>query len=294
MRTTFSELQQLFKLDDDRQIRRGLVNKIEVVDSSHVRIKDSRLKEIMKQFRESTVLDMKEVCSQYKIPQSHLMYMIRDRMIPYFKLADAKGSKYLFLKSDLDKENRIFLFYSKKSRRDTFVEIGDGILTFLHDEGSVTTREHAIYKMYYLDLLTIEEIAGLQQLKVSKVQEIIRRSHYRLFRWLVRGLAHYNKQKTFEQMYYEQVRENGNLKKQIESLMPKEEPPPQPSPEILSTRIYDLDFSVRALNVLRCLDITTVRELVNYPKEKLLETRNAGTKTMKDIEKVLKDLGIKY
>jgi hypothetical protein len=294
MLTTITELQQLFKLDDDRQIKRGLVHKIEVFSSDRVKIKDEELKELVRRCRESEVLDTKEVCRLYKISREQLMSMIRDKMIPYFKLVDSQGSKYLFLKSDLDKGNKIFVYYSKQGRRETLIEVGDRILAFMHTVGRISEQECVIYKMYYLDLLIVEEIAELQKMRPAKVQQILRQSHYRICHWLLDGIKKYSGQQTFEERYYQSVRENGILKKRIAELEPKQPESLIIPVEKLSTSIYDMNLSVRAMNVLRYLDIMTLQDLVCFPKEKLLEVRKVGTKTIKEIEKVLNDAGIKY
>ncbi|MBK5284315.1 MAG: hypothetical protein JJE25_02845 [Bacteroidia bacterium] len=299
MQTTLEELKRLFRLNDDRQIKKGLLNRIEVVDDNHIKIKDDLLKKLLDLFRNSEVLTMQEVCHHYNIPQHNLQLMIKDKVIPYFKLVAAKGSKYLFIKSELNKENRILLVWSKKRGRESIEHIANDILTFLVEESGLDERYVVMYRMYHLDLLTIEEIAAKQKLSVNRVNTILRSCHFRIGRGIIENMKQCKIENSFEKKYYELVREHEEVNRRLrylESSEPTKELKRKMSvpSAILSKRIYDLDLSIRALNTLRYHDIVTVSDILSVSKATLRKTTNTGDKTIQEIENVLKKLGIEY
>ena len=58
-------------------------------------------------------------------------------------------------------------------------------------------------------------------------------------------------------------------------------------PAILDAKLEDQDFSVRTLNVLRCAELVTVRDLVRYKRADLLKFRNFGKVSLQNIDEWL-------
>ena len=58
------------------------------------------------------------------------------------------------------------------------------------------------------------------------------------------------------------------------------------------TPISDLDLSVRAANCMEVEGIETIGDLVRMPEEKLLEVRNFGKTSLKEITKKLGERGL--
>ena len=58
-------------------------------------------------------------------------------------------------------------------------------------------------------------------------------------------------------------------------------------PAILDAKLEDQDFAVRTLNVLRCAELVTVRDLVRYKRTDLLKFRNFGKVSLRDIDEWL-------
>lgn len=71
---------------------------------------------------------------------------------------------------------------------------------------------------------------------------------------------------------------------------------PTEDSKLLDSPILDVcpDMSVRALNCLRCADITTLRELVAYKRTDLLKFRNFGRKSMTEIDELLDKYGLQF
>ena len=58
-------------------------------------------------------------------------------------------------------------------------------------------------------------------------------------------------------------------------------------PAILDAKLDEQDFSSRTLNVLRCAELVTVRDLVRYKRTDLLKFRNFGKVSLRDIDEWL-------
>lgn len=58
-------------------------------------------------------------------------------------------------------------------------------------------------------------------------------------------------------------------------------------PAILDAKLDEQDFSIRTLNVLRCAELVTVRDLVRYKRADLLKFRNFGKVSLRDIDEWL-------
>jgi DNA-directed RNA polymerase subunit alpha len=54
--------------------------------------------------------------------------------------------------------------------------------------------------------------------------------------------------------------------------------------QLLKTKLYDMDLSVRALNCLKAADVETIGQLVSYSKNDLLKFRNFGKKSLTELE----------
>jgi DNA-directed RNA polymerase subunit alpha len=60
----------------------------------------------------------------------------------------------------------------------------------------------------------------------------------------------------------------------------------------LNMSLAELELSVRATNCLESEGITTVRDLVNRTDDELLEVRNFGETTLKEVKAKLSDRGL--
>ncbi len=58
--------------------------------------------------------------------------------------------------------------------------------------------------------------------------------------------------------------------------------------QLLTTKLVDLDLSVRALNCLKAADVETLGDLVSYNKSDLLKFRNFGKKSLTELEELVR------
>ena len=64
--------------------------------------------------------------------------------------------------------------------------------------------------------------------------------------------------------------------------------------KILEQSIDELELSVRASNCLKRANIKTIEELVNRTEEEMAKVRNLGKKSLDEVVKKLKDLGLEF
>ena len=62
----------------------------------------------------------------------------------------------------------------------------------------------------------------------------------------------------------------------------------------LTTKLTDMELTVRSLNCLRAAGLDTVEDLLNHPKHELLKFRNFGIKSLQEMEEVMLRYGIEY
>jgi DNA-directed RNA polymerase subunit alpha len=64
--------------------------------------------------------------------------------------------------------------------------------------------------------------------------------------------------------------------------------------QLLKTKLYDMDLSVRALNCLKAADVETLGELVSFNKNDLLKFRNFGKKSLTELEDLVHSKGLHF
>lgn len=99
------------------------------------------------------------------------------------------------------------------------------------------------------------------------------------------------------------LKENINLKEEVQSLKRKLAIALGASdhtekhivlPTVFSTRLVDLNISVRSLNAMKTHDIETVGDLVQYSMSELLKTRNFGKKSLSELDDLVQSLGLHW
>ena len=63
---------------------------------------------------------------------------------------------------------------------------------------------------------------------------------------------------------------------------------------LLTTKLVDMDLSVRALNCLKSADVETLGELVVFNKTDLLKFRNFGKKSLTELDELLANLNLSF
>lgn len=64
--------------------------------------------------------------------------------------------------------------------------------------------------------------------------------------------------------------------------------------QLLKTKLYDMDLSVRALNCLKAADVETLGQLVAFNKTDLLKFRNFGKKSLTELEDLVHSKNLQF
>jgi DNA-directed RNA polymerase subunit alpha len=64
--------------------------------------------------------------------------------------------------------------------------------------------------------------------------------------------------------------------------------------QLLSTKLVDMDLSVRALNCLKAADVDTLGDLVSFNKSDLLKFRNFGKKSLTELEELVRSKNLTF
>lgn len=253
-------------------------------------------------------ISLKDAADYLDITQARLMSLSKNHEVPNYRLKSAKGSGYLFRKSELDiiKDIQIEsdihfinLFIGDKIIRDLFRAFCER-----HFKNISTAREYEVIVKYFFDKVTFEQMSEEYELTRERVRQIFERGCRRM-RFLVENL-------TPEELYRREkeiIRLNAEvsyLKKLITTEKPelKSDVDRAKDVKMLSEMIvtfgnkklrYEDELSVRALNCLHGAEIFTVYDLMkNFRLEdnsiyELKKFRNFGVKTLKELIEYIKE-----
>ncbi|MBI3502965.1 MAG: hypothetical protein HY063_14335 [Bacteroidetes bacterium] len=300
MQTTFEELEQLFKIKDNRQIKRGLVNKITALDSKNVQVTDEALKELLARFRNNGAYDVAEASKAYNVTEETMLHFARHKIISSYQLVSAAGSKVLFLKSELEKENHLLLTHSQADRMK-IARLADHLARVLYKEKEMQPRNYLMLRMYYFEDISREQIANKYSLTPERVRQIIAKTERRMLYAVQRVLHGIKKYEEYDKQNTELRDKNSHLKYQYSVLEEKfnklksktSKPSVKRADKILLTKILDSSFSdeVKA----RCLvhDINSIQELSTHTKYSL-SYRGFDEKEITEVESFFKKSNIPF
>jgi hypothetical protein len=294
MRTTFQELQDLFHLKDNRQIKVSLVNKIKVYEDD-IEVTDAKLADIIEKFRNEGSLTLKQVSQEYHVALSEVLSLVKVNKIPYYKLVSQKGSQKLFLRSDLEHENVLNLFIYKGINSVKFVNL---ILRLFDEMDGISDSNKKLLTQHFVEGKEISEIAKIDNKGKGKTNTLIKKASIKLLHNIRYLNSQTEKAKKFEKKYWELERKFEEQKEQLDFVIDqlnKATPNSVSRDKIsfLNTKLIDLDLSVRTLNCLRAAYIDTIAELLQYPGSDLLKFRNFGKKSLHELKDLLKSNGFK-
>jgi excisionase family DNA binding protein len=126
-------------------------------------------------------------------------------------------------------------------------------------------------------------IADLLDLTPMRVMQIADRACKRI------RFIRYDKVREENHVLRSKIRELEKMNEKLKLGIPVE---PQVGNPLLEKHVIDCDFSVRALNVMRRLEIQTVGDLIKTKRIELLKCRNVGRKTLAEIEEFIETNGL--
>jgi DNA-directed RNA polymerase subunit alpha len=64
--------------------------------------------------------------------------------------------------------------------------------------------------------------------------------------------------------------------------------------QLLKTKLYDMDLSVRALNCLKAAEVDTLGDLVSFNKNDLMKFRNFGKKSLTELDELVANKNLTF
>ena len=187
----------------------------------------------------------------------------------------------------LYEDNRLDIDYIEKHFEENF--------EYLLSRSFLTPREKVVLEGYYVKGYTLEAI-GLQfGVTRERIKQILNKAIRRMKHPSRLDILKYGKELIEEQDDVEELTRQLKRKKQFLEQMNVEldENIKNIMGEVsLSKPIKELDLSIRSLNCLRRADINTLDDLLNKTEEDMMKVRNLGRKSLKEIIRVLDDMGL--
>lgn len=155
----------------------------------------------------------------------------------------------------------------------------------------LSDRHKMILEKRYKERLTLEEIASefnlsrerIRQINEQAIRYIISRIHTLKNEYVVlKRLKHSIK---------DLEAENANLKKKIEYY---KSITPAADIDLLDIDLQTCSLSIRAKNSLKSANITKMRDLIQHKLSEIMELKNTGLKTVKEIEFLVASCGLKF
>lgn len=289
MKTTLAELKELFRLKSTSQLKAGLINKIVFLDSDNTEVQDEQLKKLLEAFRKEGAYDAAEVQKAYNIRLSQLNYLVKHDLIPSYKLVSSKGSKRLFLKSEIEKENLIKIIRTHRADAGRLGRIMSKVMFYFAETKILEVRDYEIFKMYYAQRLTMGQIAEKFNITAERVRQILCRTA----RKITDVMDEYQKQiSALEKKHIEMCVKYAQLKASIEEEEAEKKALEQITDESLKRKLHEMNISVRLQNVFDQNKIKYAADLLQFThKIDFFRFRNVGKKTLIEIERLYQSLG---
>lgn len=227
-----------------------------------------------------------------------ITYWCKKDLLPHYRLSSVRGSKLLFRESELREAHEIIFVKSSGFRNlQRKLRYYKDVLRSLLDQDviTLTEREKDIVTAILIDDNSLEKVGEKFYLEIGRVRQIFQESCGRL-RFRLRDLKQESEQNKIlrgdMRALMEKVKileaENQAFRKKWDMDI-KEQPAYEGEInfQLLSTRLVDLDLSIRALNCLKAAEIETLGDLVKYEKNEFLKFRNFGKKSLRELEELL-------
>lgn len=284
-----SELCEVFKLKDNRQILVNLRNKITMVDSNNAEVNDEELIKIIEKFRKEGCLTIPQACKKYGISAKVMNSAIRNKTISTYKLCDKKGSQYLIFEEQFKKENKILLLHEKQINQNRLNKFLILLVEIFYKENKLKDTTKNIVIDYYFNGIAqaaMEKKYDLTWARILMIVADFNKEIPKLIRFLLNS---YNRNIELEQENQKLMTANKILIKKLDDKNIGD----NYTSNMSFIKIEDVpEFSNRTKNCLISYEIQTLAELSEYTEEELLKIRDFGTKCLLEVKETLNKIGI--
>lgn len=194
--------------------------------------------------------------------------------------------------------NLIRAIYGDNKTDDTHIETTyiKGLYDMLK---TLNKNEQDVLSLRFKDELTLKACGEHISVSSPRIGQIIKQAMRKLRHR--KRFNHYeaipkNERRQFQEEYDHVVHENKKLKQALSKLDNSDIDPQvvilmadMIKPKHLETHIVQLHLSTRSYNALLRADITTIKDVINTPEEKLIHLQNLGEKSIQELKTKIRE-----
>lgn len=303
---TQDELMNLLRIKDYRTLNTYLNSHIitpscfTVKDEEYIFNREEIFKLLGAKDSDEPFITFEEVCNRFNITYGKLLYRVKRKEIPCYRLSESKGAPYLFRASEIEFIDNLIIEWEGSLtnlliKHDLMKKV---IKAFLECKQVKVGNEKdtELFKQYFLenksklDLakekdLSLEAVAGRMRSLIKGLPGIIEKEIKRYEDAVVKYEA-----TTLQIAALKD--ENSALRMRANMGIKGEGGELDGMYKLLATPIRDLDFSYRTHNCLKLAGIETLGDLIKNKPQDLLRFRNFGKKCLYEVEDIIEQKGL--
>lgn len=309
---THKDIRDIFYLSNNtikNYIRQGLLPFPELEDGEHVFDRKAVLESLgLKDLPAEPFIIVPQVVDILKLKKGVLGinkvgYLCRKGVLPHYRFNNVTASCYLFLESEVRacmqyKMKRIASAYELSASRTKFVQ--KLIKALLDKSTEIDANKLGVVTDVLVHGKTLEKIGKQKNLTKERIRQILASGIKELEKSvhlyqpnvlhemrdriaeLENEIKFLKQQNQLEEVKTENEQSEADYIKQQSSLPP------------IHANITDTDVSIRSLNVLKRLEVTTPAQLSLIKRSYIVKMRNAGNKTLAELDELLEKNGLKW
>ena len=245
--------------------------------------------ELCERILNETPIDIKVFCDKYEISRHRLDTLIEKGFVSIFFNSFNQGAKKFVFEEEALSHLR-HLCYDKGNQAKQIQSIVRLIL--VHSEKNLRETEQVVLRERLQKGKSFEDVSLELGLTRGRVMEIFDRGMRKVLHSLKyrKNLSDLVQQKITLETEINFLKSFRHTKYKTQNKTIK-------NSEIvkLSTKLVDVDgLSVRALNCLKAAEICTIGDLIHYDKGDMLKFRNFGTKSLRELEEIVENMGFRF
>jgi excisionase family DNA binding protein len=239
-------------------------------------------------------LTTQEAADLLNISVSKIKSLCGDHNLPFYRLDDVKGSKLLFVESELIGDStdislvRSAEFYLKTWKFNQYEEFFLRLFNNLRTHGTAYDRNLDVVRALLINNDSFEKVSDEFGVGIERINYSLREGLKKLGEFAKNVIL---ENEVLKKNYTKLEAENAVLRELVREAN-------REIPEVsdhFSIKIKDLGFSIRTLNCLRSMDdeVFTLGELASRSISELKKIRNFGSKALCEIEETLETYNLK-
>jgi hypothetical protein len=227
------------------------------------------------------------------VTKDNVQSYARKGLIPCYRLKSIKGSKVLYLRSEVEAAKQYTIqwlsgFGNRVGKDRATKIIFEKLLS--RELGFLTDRSSDIFRDLMINDKTVAEVCDTYYLRPVRILEIFEQS----IKLIDSRLNSFNKR--FENVSKIEI-ELDVLRKKLDYYEAKEKQLfalPYETQELLPKELTEFYFSNRIINIFHSADIITIADLAKYRKQDFMRFRGSGKLSANEVEEFLTSKGLKW